>query len=84
MNNQQTLFNFLTANRHAIKNHPDQELIKKFTDVCNGLSRKLDAIQEKVDKQAEDEGLWFIAEHCSEGYLQEALRELHKVIENGE
>ena len=42
----------------------------------------LDQIQEIVNKQAEDEGLWFIAETVSEAYLQKALRELHMVIEN--
>jgi hypothetical protein len=36
---------------------------------------------ELVAKQAEDDGLWFIAEHASEAYLQEALRKLHAAIE---
>lgn len=34
-----------------------------------------------VDKQAEDDGLWFDAEYASEGYLQQELRKLHAVIE---
>ena len=44
-----------------------------------------DALQEcmkLVEKQAEDEGLWFVAEHITEDYLQVALRELHKAVED--
>lgn len=38
--------------------------------------------KELVSKQAEDEGLWFIAETAPEAYLQTALRALHAVIED--
>ncbi len=34
-----------------------------------------------VNKQAEDEGLWFVAQTAPEGYLQQSLRELHAVVE---
>lgn len=34
-----------------------------------------------VDQQAEDEGLWFRAQHMSEAYLQKELRKLHAAIE---
>ncbi len=34
-----------------------------------------------VNEQAEDEGLWFIAETAPEAYLQAALRRLHKAVE---
>lgn len=34
-----------------------------------------------VKWQAEDAGLWFIAEHSSEAYLQAALRALHEAVE---
>ena len=34
-----------------------------------------------VDDQAEDEGLWFIAQYASEGYLQQELRRLHATVE---
>lgn len=57
MNNQQIYFNFLSTNHHAIKNHPDQELIKKFTVVCNGLSRKLDAAEIKIKELENDNQL---------------------------
>jgi hypothetical protein len=36
-----------------------------------------------VDAQAEDDGLWFMAEHATEAYLQRALRHLHDAIERG-
>ena len=35
-----------------------------------------------VDEQAEDEGLWFVAETMTEAYLQSALRRLHAAVEN--
>ncbi len=34
-----------------------------------------------ADAQAEDSGLWFIAQTAPEEYLQEALRKLHGMIE---
>jgi hypothetical protein len=34
-----------------------------------------------VDVQAEDEGLWFIAQYATEAYLQQALRRLHAAVE---
>jgi hypothetical protein len=34
-----------------------------------------------VDEQANDEGLWFVAETCAEAYVQAALRRLHAAIE---
>jgi hypothetical protein len=39
------------------------------------------AIKALVARQAEDDGLWFVAETASEAYLQTALRKLHEVIE---
>lgn len=43
----------------------------------------IEAIQETVALQAEDEGLWFVAETASEAYLQQELRKLHYLIEGG-
>ena len=34
-----------------------------------------------VNKQAEDEGLWFQAETAPEAYLQQELRKLHAAVE---
>jgi len=34
-----------------------------------------------VNEQAEDEGLWFKAQHATEAYLQQELRRLHAIIE---
>jgi hypothetical protein len=39
------------------------------------------AIQAVVNEQAEDAGLWFQARTAPEGYLQAALRRLHRAIE---
>jgi hypothetical protein len=41
-------------------------------------------VRRLVAEQAEDEGLWFIAEHAPEAYLQQELRRLHRVIEGKE
>jgi len=41
----------------------------------------LESIQEEVNIQAEDEGLWCIAQCASEDYIQRGLRKLHYVIE---
>jgi hypothetical protein len=43
-----------------------------------------DKLQKLVDEQAEEEGLWFIAETAPEEVLQRALRKLHKAVENRE
>lgn len=43
----------------------------------------LKQIQDLVDRQAEDEGLWFRAETAPEAYLQIELRRLHYLIERG-
>lgn len=45
---------------------------------------KLDKLKAKVEEQANDEGLWFIAATAPEAYLQKALRELHFMIEGNE
>ena len=45
------------------------------------MKKKLEQIQELVNQQAEDEGLWFEAQTASEAYLQEELRKLHALIE---
>ena len=42
---------------------------------------RFEKIQDIVDRQAEDEGLWFVAEYASEHYLQVELRRLHRAIE---
>lgn len=36
---------------------------------------------ELVNAQAEDAGLWFVAETAPEAYLQQELRRLHRLIE---
>ena len=49
--------------------------------VAAELNAKIAALQNLVNAQAEDEGLWFQAPTASEAYLQQALRELHALIE---
>ncbi len=47
------------------------------------LIERFSLIKRLVNEQAEDEGLWFVAETAPEAYLQEKLRELHRLIEGG-
>jgi hypothetical protein len=42
----------------------------------------LEEIRKLVDRQAEDEGLWFQAVTAPEAYLQQELRLLHALIEH--
>lgn len=44
-------------------------------------SEILAAVRALVAMQAEDDGLWFVAETAAEAYLQQELRKLHAVIE---
>jgi len=44
----------------------------------------LEELKSIVAEQAEDEGLWFIAVYATEAYLQQALRDLHRAIEEVE
>lgn len=39
-------------------------------------------IRALVAKQAEDKGLWFVAETAAEAYVQQGLRRLHAMIES--
>ncbi len=45
------------------------------------LAEAVEGVLELVNKQAEDEGLWFDADYVTEAYLQRNLRELHVAIE---
>ncbi len=42
----------------------------------------IEDIKKLVQEQIDDEGLWFIAKTAPEQYVQNALRELHKIIED--
>ena len=69
--------------------------LRRLDAECNDLAHQLnqsnerngrliaqrDAIQQVVDEQAEDEGLWFRAETAAEAYLQQELRRLHAAVE---
>ena len=83
------LFNLLARWQEGEVSHTvlrrDLSGLAANTDFLEGkvatLEAKLEAIQQVVDKQAEDEGLWFVAARASEAYLQQELRQLHAVIE---
>lgn len=48
---------------------------------ASGSKQHLQNIVALVLDQAEDDGLWFKATTCPEGYLQQELRRLHALIE---
>lgn len=45
------------------------------------LRSGVERLRALVDEQAEDDGLWFIAQTAPEAYLQQELRRLHAEIE---
>jgi hypothetical protein len=45
------------------------------------MDDRAESVRAIVDEQAEDEGLWFVAETAAEAYLQQELRRLHAAIE---
>jgi hypothetical protein len=65
----------------AIRSPMPVEAFLNLITSYRALSQKLKSIQDLVDKQAEDPGIWFDASHISEAYLQQELRRLHAVIE---
>jgi len=49
----------------------------------DALKARLAEARRVCDEQANDEGLWFVAETVTEAYLQSALRRLHAAVETG-
>jgi hypothetical protein len=45
------------------------------------IGKAVSDIEQFVANQANDEGLWFVAQTGAEGYLQQELRSLHKAVE---
>ena len=62
------------------ENQPSQFGTVTFA-MYEALEAQRDAIQQVVDEQAEDEGLWFRAQTAAEAYLQQELRRLHAAVE---
>jgi hypothetical protein len=46
------------------------------------MKADLSLLRETVEEQADDRGVWFVAETAAEGLLQHELRRLHTMIEN--
>jgi len=61
-----------------------EQQMQKFAaiDIADKAEEQLSRLRALVDKQAEDEGLWFAAQTAPEAYLQAQLRLLHAVIED--
>ena len=54
-----------------------------MSDTDKAISKRIAAITNLAGEQAEDEGLWFYPQNGAEAYLQQELRRLHKLIEEG-
>ncbi len=54
---------------------------KEARHILGEQLKRMALARELVNVQAEDEGLWFVPEHITESALQQALRELHEVVE---
>lgn len=65
---------------------PDEVVDLKLLLECRAENKRLRKahcrLQQMVDAQALDEGLWFGAETAAEAYLQQELRKLHAVVES--
>lgn len=46
------------------------------------IREKLDLLKQYISKQAENDGLWFIADRAPEAYLQQELRRIAWLIED--
>lgn len=57
------------------------EACEERDDQIESLESDIAVLRDVVNEQADDEGLWFIAQTASEAYVQAALRRLHEVIE---
>ena len=53
----------------------------KLSEKLKQLENYIIGLNKLVAEQAEDDGLWFIAQTASEAYLQQELRKLHRAIE---
>jgi hypothetical protein len=60
----------------------DSDIVEAAQLACTAIMWSGPAqIRQLVDKQAEDDGLWFRAQTAPEAYLQAALRNLHEEVE---
>ena len=53
----------------------------EYPDDATAAADYIELLRNIVNEQAEDEGLWFDAQHAPEAYLQQELRKLHAAIE---
>jgi len=67
--------------RHAAAELVDAALTDAYAQGRADEAAEADSIRALASKQAEDDGLWFVALRASEAYLQSALRDLHAAIE---
>ena len=58
-----------------------EETVESMGNSIIRLEAERDAPLKLVAEQAEDEGLWFMAQTAPEAYLQQELRKLHAAIE---
>ena len=65
---------------------PDEAPFLIVGDLCSSLPPRtspdpFQTIRDLVDHQAQDEALWFMAPDAPTAYVQQALRQIHDLIE---
>ena len=59
------------------KSHHSPSCQRRSPNQCLSVIKEPKSLN---DRQAEDDGLWFIAQTAPEAYLQQELRRLHRLI----
>ena len=82
---QHTDDNIVEQHEQALRERGWRDEDEAATDAAmnfgDGRAAALAEPRRLVDEQAEDEGLWFVAETAAEAYLQQELRRLHAAVE---
>jgi hypothetical protein len=65
-----------------VRKHVSLDAADALEEIANGcMIKALCFLRQMVDEQAEDDGLWFVAQTAPEAYLQQELRRLHAAVE---
>lgn len=65
----------------TLRSFDGERVVIALLDYLASLTQQQASLRELVNAQAEDDGLWFVAQTAPESYLQHELRRLHAAIE---
>lgn len=66
---------------HTLLQYVEDARRKGWKEAFNFMRDRSEALRGLIERQAEDEGLWYNAETAAEAYVQCALREAHAAVE---